>query len=376
MLYKIIFRAGLCVLLLTVASCSAPETPTPRGMAEDGEVKTPDSSEVETAETAETKTVKPDGVETVQAGETEAPEAGEVEATEAKRTDADSNAAEVIIGLGDSKLTMQQVNWMQPNADGPQIARITKWWLENQLLYAEAEKRGLTNEPKAKFFAEMMRMNAFGKELLASVRHATKISDESLRAYYEKIAETDPRLMQPGYLSFSHIRTKSLESAQALLERIKAGENINELAREFSAYGDSTKGGVVTKFTYRSVKARFGSEFLEKIKAAEEGELIGPIEVRTGTYEIARKTSEIKPAPRPLEEVKDRIKKRLERTKIQSFLDSLKNEAAEKIVKSPRLIEAEKAAEQSKMPMPPVRRPKPESTGPTSPRTTDTPGTK
>lgn len=343
MCYKIIFRAGLCVLFLTITCYSASETITLKDVAEVNEVKT--------APTAST----------------------------------DSNSLqEVIVSLGDKKLTMQHLRWLHPNAEGIQIATFARWWLESELLYAEAEKRGITNEPKAKFFSELMRRSVFGKELESRVKDAVKITDKDVLAFYEKNKETDRTLTQPGYVGFSHIRTKTLEEAQAVLKRIKAGENINELAKELSIATDARRGGVVDKRRYMVVEKRVGTKFLEAIKAAKEGELIGPIEVEKDggyEYEVARKKSETKPTPRPFEEVKDKIKSQLQRTEKQeafrSIVDSLKKEAADKIVKSPRLIEAEKAAaEQRKRLKPPPPEPKPEPTKPTPSKKIDAPKVK
>lgn len=301
MLCKITFRAGLCVLLLTIASCSAPETTTPKGPAE--------VSEVETAE-PESKEV-PDIIGT----------------------------PEVIISLGDKKLTMQQAKWMQPEADNKAVAKLANWWLENELLYAEAERRGITKEPKTQFIAEMMRKKGFSRELIVRVREAVEISDEKALAYYEKNKDTDSRLRRPGYLSFSHIRTKTLEEAQSALERIKAGEDINTLAKELSIHDDAKKGGVAKKYMYKRVKDRFGVKFFEALAAAEEGELIGPIKAKGDAYEVARQTGKIEPKPIPFEKVKDQIKSRLLRTEkdnaLTNLLDSLKGQAADKIVKSP-----------------------------------------
>lgn len=306
MLCKITFRAGLCVLLLTIASCSATETTTSKGPAE--------VSRVETAE--------PESKETV------------------------SDASKVIISLGDKKLTMQQVKWMQPEADDKQIAKIANWWLENELLYAEAERRGITKEPKTQFITEMMRKKGFSRELRARVRNAMKISDEKALAYYEKNKDTDSRLRRPGYLSFSHIKTKTLEEAQAALERIKAGEDINTLAKELSIHDDAKKGGVAKKYMYKRVKDRFGVKFFEALAAAEEGELIGPIKVKGDAYEVARQTGKIEPKPIPFEKVKDQIKSRLLRTEkdnaFTNLLDSLKGQAADKIVRSSLITQEDK----------------------------------
>jgi parvulin-like peptidyl-prolyl isomerase len=179
-----------------------------------------------------------------------------------------------------------------------------------------------------------------------------KITDEDVVAYYEKNKETDPRLTTRGDLSFSHIRTKTLEEAQAVLEKLNAGENINELAKKLSVGSDAVLGGAVKEQSYMQNKRLYGEEFLEKLKAAKEGEFVGPIMMagRKGGYEVARKDGETKPTPLPFEDVKEQLKSRLERTGKQeayrSLLDSLMKEATDKIVKSPRLIQAEKAVSQ------------------------------
>ena len=307
MLYKITFKAGLCVLLLTIASCSAPETTTLESAAE----------------------------------------VSEVEAVKAESEEVGGDASEVIISLGDRKLTMQQVKWMRPDADNNVIAWLANWWLEKELLYAEAERRGITEEPKAKFFAELMRRRGFLQELTLRVKDAVKVSDERALAYYEENKDVDVRLRQPGYLSFSHIRTKTLEEAQTVLERIKAGEDINALAKELSIYDDAKKGGVARRYVYKLVKRRFGTKFFEAIAAAEEGELIGPIKIGDDAYEIAHQGSKIKPTPLPFEKVKDQIKVKLQRIErnraFKSLLDSLKEEAADKIVRSPLITQTEKS---------------------------------
>jgi hypothetical protein len=331
MRHKTIFRAGLCVLLLTIICYSATET-----------IALKDTAKVNKA--AATLTAPTDS----------------------------NDASEVIISLGDKKLTMQHLRWLHPDAEGIQIATFARWWLENELLYAEAEKRGITEESKTRFFSEMMRRSVFGRELESRVKDAVKITDKDVLAYYEKNKETDRTLAKPGYLSFSHIRTKTLKEAQAALKRIKAGEDMSRLAKELSIATDARRGGVVNKRRYAIVEKRVGTKFFEAIKAAKDGELTGPIEIEKDDgyeYEVARKKSEIKPMPKPFEEVKDRIQSQLQRREknkaYQSLLDSLKNKATGKIVKSPRLIEAEKAAaEQHKRLKPPPPKPEPKPTAP------------
>jgi hypothetical protein len=163
-------------------------------------------------------------------------------------------------------------------------------------------------------------------------------------------------LTTSGNLSFSHIRTNTLEEAQAVLEKLKAGENINELAKKLSVASDAIrrrelKSGEVKNQAYSQIRRLYSEEFLEKLKAAKEGDFVGPVAVgRKGQYEVARKDGETKSTSLPFEQVKDKLKSQLERKEkrdaYQSLLDSLQKEAAGKIMKSPRLIQAEKTAPQ------------------------------
>lgn len=298
MLSKIIFKACLCLLALTIAYSWSCKTATP------------------------------------------------VYAEESEKTDND--ASEIIICLGDKKLTMQQVKWADPEVvpsiDRQRIADFANWWLENELLYAEAQRRGVTNEPGAKFVAEMMRKRAFAQELKSRVRDSVKISDEESLAYYEKNKETDPRLKVPGFLSFSHIRTKTLKEAEAVLERIKAGEDVNALAKELSTHVDAKTGGVVRSLVYNTVKRSFGARFFGALLAAKEGELIGPIKLQGDLgHEVARHKGKIEPGIRPFKEVKGRIVTQLlqprRREAADELIKSLKEKAADKIVKGPRIAQ-------------------------------------
>ena len=377
MSYKIIFGAALCALLLTVASCSTSETTTSQDVVQVGEVKTVEPGEVEIAEPGEAETVQPGEAEAVQPGEAEAVQPGEVETVHVESKEPGIDDSEVIVSLGDEKLTMEQIKWRYPDPEAYQIVTLANWWIKNELLYAEAVKRGILNQPRAKFLAETGRKGGFAQGLAMQVRDTVEVSDEAIWAYYEKNKNTDSRLGKQGSLGFSHVRTGTLEEAKAVLERIKAGENINDLAKELSIDGDAKRGGIVRRMTYKRVKRRFGAEFLEAMTAAEKDELIGPVEVEVEDedegYEVARKTEETRPEYLPFEEVQHIIKQRLQAEKakkaFRELVDSLNEEAADRIVKSPRLIEAEKAAVQrprmGRSRVPTVR------PRPTSPRKTD-----
>jgi peptidyl-prolyl cis-trans isomerase C len=304
MFCKIIFRVGFCIFLLAITSCSAPE-----------------GADLETS-------------------------------VEVQSEEQSSDSSEVIIGLGNEKLTRQRVSWMWPRADDEKLVGLAKWWLETELLYAEAERRGITNDAKINFVTELRRKQSFAQELVTQLLSKVKISDEKISAYYEENKETDIMLKRLGNLSFTHVRTKTLEEAEAVLERIKAGEDIYALAKELSIYHDAGKGGGVQKYGDGVVKRRFGNEFYEAITSVEKGGLIGPIKVEGDVYEVARLDEKVESETLTFEEAKGRINVRLRETEqrdtLTAFLDSLKEKAGEKIVKSALITAAEDKSKEDK----------------------------
>ena len=275
MLYKTICRISLCLTMLAFSSCSAPENPQPD--------IAPQAQQAEVAETQSRQTTE--------------------------------DTSDMLIGYGDKKLTMKQAHWMQTSPNTKKTAEFANWWIENELLYEEAERRGLTEQPRATFIAEAMRKRAFAQVLRSEVTNAVEISDEEAMAHYEKKKGSDLKLMEPGSLSFSHIRTEGLKNAEEALKRIKAGEDINELAKELSTYSDAQQGGVVDKQSYSTVRRFFGTPFFETLLTAKEGDLIGPAHIRGDTYEVAIFKSRIEPRPLPFENVKEQIKSKLKRNK-------------------------------------------------------------
>ena len=314
MLCKVLFRTGLCLFLLTVASCETPE-------------KKPSSSTTIKTETPKTQ-------------------AGQMQTKEPQAKEAVSSQSEVIISFGNKKLTRQQAEWMQPGADDQKLAELAGWWLDNELLYAEAQKRKITDDPKIQFLAELMRKQVYSKEIGLQVQQAVKIDDEKLKAYYEETKTTDPRLSPPALFSFSHIKTKTVEDAQKALERIKAGEDMNSLAMELSIHPDGKTGGTVKKTNSATIQRVYGAKLNETLLAAKQGELIGPVKNDDGTYEVARLDNKTEPQITPFEKVKEQLRAKLERTEksnaFKSLLDSLRKDAADKVIKSPRIIGAEK----------------------------------
>ena len=251
---------------------------------------------------------------------------------------------EVVISYGDKKLTMRKVEYLQPKADDKTIKEMADWWINTQLLYEEAEKRGVTEDPAAQLRANLMAKRAYAEVLNRNVQNAVEVTEVQMLDYYAKNKESDPRIKQPAALSFSHVTIDSVE---------KAAE-ISALAKEVSVDYDAKRGGVVKKAAENNIARRFGKAFSDALLAASAGEVIGPIKSQAGRgkaerYEVARLEAKEQARIKSFEEVKDYIKSKLERPAkrdaVKDLHKSLEEKAAGKIYKSERILKAEAAQE-------------------------------
>ncbi|MFA5292890.1 MAG: peptidyl-prolyl cis-trans isomerase [Phycisphaerae bacterium] len=253
----------------------------------------------------------------------------------------------VVMVLDGNELTIGKAKFFTPDFDYATLENVADFWLNTQLLYEEAVKRGIDKDPKAKFLADISYKKVIAGELIEKSRSTVKISDEQVKKYYEDNKETDPGFREPNYLSFSHITVETLEQAQEALKRINSGEEINELAKSLSVAGDAKKGGRLTKSTELNIQTHFGQELLDALLKASEGDIVGPVKGKNGKYEIAR--HEGKRASRIMEfdKVKDRIKAKLEgqakNKAVEDLIQSLKEKAKQRYKKMGILSEKDNA---------------------------------
>ncbi len=262
---------------------------------------------------------------------------------------------EVIISYGEEKLTMRHIQYRQPNADARTIKKLADSWLRIQLLFEEAKRRGITEDPLAKSDAKIVARQVYGQALKKAVQNAVQTTEEQMRDYYEKNKESDRRINEPAKLSFTHVASKTLEESQAIFDRVKAGADIVALAKELSIDYDKRKNGAVKNVAETIVSRRFGGEFLNAILYASEGDIIGPVKATLGMgkgerYEVARFEGRVAGGIKSFEEVKDYIEGRLLQTEkrnvVGDLIKSLEEKAADKIFRSERILKVESTGQE------------------------------
>ena len=252
---------------------------------------------------------------------------------------ADIDDSQVIISLDDKVLTMEQVRWITKNTTTEVIKKIARNWLQNELMYEEAIRLGIVDNPRIQFLAEREKKAYIVHRLTAGITEKIKVTEKDIRGFYEANKARDKNLIKaPILYSFSHVTTKTLEQAKQVLQRINNGENINKLARELSIHRNASRGGAAPKYPIVNIKIYWGEEFFKALQAAEEGQIIGPIKNKEGNYEVARHEGRRAAVVKSFDESKEWIKNKvlaLEASTLRRELSkSLVQEAKGRVKKS------------------------------------------
>ena len=255
---------------------------------------------------------------------------------------------EIIASYGDEDLTLAKIKYVQPDPTPPMIIQFTDWWIDNQILADEAKRLKLGDDEKVKkklrFRKELGVIQDYAELMKNNINSIViDIADEEVKKYYDGQKMNDKLLFEPAQLSFTHITTASEEKAKELLEKVRKGENINALAKQFSKNRDAKKGGVVRKLQKNSVQIRFGKEFTDAFSSSSEGDFFGPVKSKKpGQWEIARHEGKVAKKSKPFSQVKDTIKAKLtSRAKGKAFKDAmldLRKKASDKIEKSKKIF--------------------------------------
>ncbi|MEX2216778.1 MAG: peptidyl-prolyl cis-trans isomerase [Phycisphaeraceae bacterium] len=188
-----------------------------------------------------------------------------------------------------------------------------------------------TSEEEEPAFRESIAVNIRLQRVLeAAVGEKTEPTDAEVEAHYKEHID---RYMTPEAIRVSHI-LKGLDhgadprAAYAelmdLRARLKAGESFAELA---DAHSDKPGDGGDLGFFSRG---ELVEEFEAVVFSMDEGEL-SPIFLSPFGYHIAKMTGRKPSTPRPLEEIREEVRKLLReerhQDKMRAFIETLKSDA-------------------------------------------------
>ena len=168
------------------------------------------------------------------------------------------------------------------------------------------------------------------------------ISDDEAKKFYD---ENIDRFKQPESVKASHIlvgvdpkatpeeKQKAKEKAEAILKKVKAGEDFAALAKKESTCPSSAQGGDLGFFT----KGQMVAPFEKAAFALKPGEISDVVETQFG-YHIIKVTEKKSGEAAKFDETKERIKEYLKGQKIQKaiaeYIATLRSNAkVEKLLK-------------------------------------------
>ncbi len=189
-------------------------------------------------------------------------------------------------------------------------------WAQREVIWKEAPASGLYDDPEIARQAESYR-----KEMILSLLCQRYVwpqkdpSEDELRAYYAKNVAAG--FTRPAERHLAYIVLETKEQAEQMLERIRAGENFEKLARENSKDKRSAVHG-----------GRIGwikqGEIIPEVEprafALADGQMDGPIESPQGWF-IVRSLEHKDPQVIPFEEARAAALKRLVKERQQSSYD-------------------------------------------------------
>lgn len=241
------------------------------------------------------------------------------------------NQENVVARVGKSVLTMTQIREHTPGLASPagraQVELYIQRWIEAEVLYQEARRRGIDKQPQVRSaLQELARDVVVSSYLDQAVYGAVSVSDAEIQAYYEQEKEEFQTPVDLYHLLI--ILVADAGEAQRLRSEIKNGAVFNEIAELYSIDGTRSQGGDMGFVPLSALSPRLASV----VTTMRRGELSLPVKSELGYNLLQLVDLSPKGTLRPLEEVRRHIEQRIVARKneesYQQLVSKLTDEAS------------------------------------------------
>jgi peptidyl-prolyl cis-trans isomerase C len=208
-----------------------------------------------------------------------------------------------------------------------------------QVMVADAAvKKGLDKQPEVADKLELTRLSILADAFVADYRKTNPISDEALKAAYDKYAAEEAGT---EYMA-RHILVDNEADAKAIIAKLKANPKAFEaLAKEKSMdTGSKASGGELGWFDPRGMVPEFGKAVVQLAKGKFTET---PVKSQFGYHIILLEDSRPK-AVLPLEQIKTQFADKIQRDNLNKLVEEMKAKAKIVIVQAPAPAPAEKNA--------------------------------
>jgi peptidyl-prolyl cis-trans isomerase C len=209
----------------------------------------------------------------------------------------------------------------QGQADTPELRQAIKGQLITQaILFQEADKQGYGAHRDIKQQLEQNRQMIMIRAMLTDYFKKNPVKDTDIQAEYEKFkAQT----VNTKEYNASHILVDNEEAAKAIIARLKAGDQFEELAKQSKDEASAARGGNLDWAPATNYVKPFG-DALAALKKGEFTEV--PVKTQFGYHVV--KLEDVRTAEVPtLEELKPGIVQTLQEEQFIAFQEKLRKKA-------------------------------------------------
>lgn len=205
--------------------------------------------------------------------------------------------------------------------DSPELrAKIREDLITNEVVAQEAAKKGLSNDADVKIEVSMAQQNVLLKAFVQNFQKTSVISDETLRAEYDKLKAQMP---SKEYKS-RHILVETEKEANDVIAALKKGKKFEDLAKEKSKDpGSKANGGDLGW----AVPTNFVKEFGDALGKLSKGQVTAaPVKTQYG-FHIIKLEDVRQPQGPAFDEVKAGIQQQMQGQELNKLIADLRAKA-------------------------------------------------
>ena len=208
----------------------------------------------------------------------------------------------------------------QGQPDSPELRKaVTEELVRREVLTQESVKKGFDKKPEVQGQVELARQGVLIGAYLNDYVRSHPVTEEQIRNEYEAIKV---KLGSKEYKA-RHILVEKEDEAKAIIEKLKKGERIEDLAKDSKDPGSKERGGDLGWANPASFVPPFSAAMtkLEKGKFTET-----PVKTDFGWHVIQLDDTRELKLP-PMEEAKGQITQQLQQRMVQKHIEELRSKA-------------------------------------------------
>ncbi len=191
--------------------------------------------------------------------------------------------------------------------------------INRELLFQEAERRGLTKGVEIREQMELARQVIAIRALITEQQKTAPVSEDAVKVEYERLKSSMPS----SEYKARHILVESEDEAKDIIAKLKKGGKFEELAKVSKDPGSKDKGGELGW----AVATTYVKPFAEALQKLEKGKTTDvPVQTQYGYHVIKLDDTRTANHP-PIEQVKTQIAQRLQAQNVDAMVKELRSKA-------------------------------------------------